>query len=275
MINKGKQITDMNLIKKMEIEILDEIVSFCEQHDLKYILAYGTLLGAVRHKGFIPWDDDIDILMPRDDYQKFIKLYKNNQDYTLLECTRDDSYLYAFAKLYNAHTFMEEYDIDVRCDLGLYVDIFPYDGIEGTPQNSSKFLKHCETLEKKRLYAMLSKDKFMHSNPLLNIGRSTYWKYLHNKGASYFAKKLNELSQTYTLKNTTWAGCLCTRKSEEQMLPIDVFTETTKMLFEGKEYCVPVNYDLMLKTQYGDYMKFPPVEERVYKHNFKLWECKR
>ena len=277
MIKKGKEITDIEVVKKIEVNVLDTIVDFCDQHNLRYILAYGTLLGAVRHKGFIPWDDDIDILMPRKDYQKLVELWKDTEDYGLFEITRNDDYIYAFAKMYDKHTFMLERGIEVRCDMGIYVDIFPYDAVDHTYEQSKKFIKKCETLEKCRVYSLMPYSSILHEDARKNFGRKILWKILRKLGPSYFSKKLNALYPKYVDQFDTCEnlGCLCTRDVSKELLPREVFDDVTELEFEGRMYKVPAKYDLMLTIKYGDYMQLPPMEERVFKHGFKAWECER
>ena len=277
MIYKGKEITEIQQVKSIEIKVLNVIVDFCEQHNLKYLLAYGTLLGAVRHKGFIPWDDDIDIFMPRPDYQKLISLWKDNDNYGLLECTKNKNYIYPFAKMYDKHTIILEKEIDIQCDMGIYVDIFPYDSINNTYEESRKFLKKCETYEKCRLYSALPYEKILHENKIKNLGRFALWRVLKTFGPAYFSRKENQLYQKYAdqFDTTEQMGCLWTRKAELEIVPRNVFDETMDMEFEGKMYKIPANYDVMLKTKYGDYMQLPPEEDRVLHHGFKVWECER
>lgn len=126
-----KEINTVEL-KRIELDILKYIKTQCEKYNLRYYLAYGTLLGAVRHKGFIPWDDDIDIHMPREDYDKLIELEYNNPDskYKLLSPKYNKDYYYSFAKMVDNETILEETGLKQIKELGVYVDIFPLDYIK-------------------------------------------------------------------------------------------------------------------------------------------------
>ena len=269
---KLRQITDVSQIKKKEIEILDYVVSVCERHGLKYILAYGTLLGAVRHKGFIPWDDDIDILMPRNDYEKLKNIWNEDKQYKLLDCIKDREYIYPFMKIVDKKTKLEEYDVEKQIDLGIYIDIFPYDGTPEDKAKRQKFLKKCECLEKLRLYSMLSIDKILHTDKKKNFVRKILWVCLKKIGPARISRKMEKTISKYSRETAEWQGCLCTRFSYREVMPKKVWGDIIELEFEGKKYKVPKEYDEMLKTNYGDYMTLPPEEERCLKHNFKVWE---
>lgn len=269
---KLRQITNLEQIKEKELEILDYVVDFCDNHNLKYFLAYGTLLGAVRHKGFIPWDDDIDILMPRNDYEKLKIIWNKDSCYKLLDCMEDKEYIYPFMKVSDSKTKLEEHDVEEHMDLGIYIDIFPYDGVVKDTKKRQKFLKKCEYLEKLRLYSMLSIDKILHTDKKKNFMRKILWVFLRKIGPAKISRKMEKFIAKNRVENAEWQGCLCTRFSYREVMPKEVWGETVELEFEGKMYKAPKEYDKMLKTNYGDYMTLPPEEERCLKHNFKAWE---
>ena len=142
-------------LRKIQISILDEFSIFCEENKLNYLLTGGTLIGAVRHKGFIPWDDDIDVAMPRADYERFLSSF-NVEGYRIITPYNNEKYVYPFAKLVNSKTRIIEHT-DTDSDLGIYIDIFPIDYI---PQKSIKsyyrkrkifeFVMSCKMAEKKK-----------------------------------------------------------------------------------------------------------------------------
>ncbi len=267
------RITDIEEVKKIEVEILDAFVSFCEKNNLKYFLAYGTLLGAARHKGFIPWDDDIDVTMPRPDYQKLLELWPKEDRYTLLECNRSDDYTYPFAKICDAKTYIQENNVELSYDMGIYIDIFPIDAIHGTKEDSKHFLRSLQNLEKCRMYSMMPCKYILKSDSKLNITRKLLWKILKNIGPHRFSKHMNRQSQKYSYSADVCGGVLCTRYPDREIYPLQLLEETTLVEFAGKQYVAPAAYDTILTICYGDYMQLPPEEERVLKHNFKAWRC--
>ena len=124
-------------IKQLALNILKDVAEFCDHHDIKYALAYGTMLGAVRHEGFIPWDDDIDIMMPREDYNRFIQLYNDsNSRYKVFSIETDNTYTYTMAKVFDQDTLMIDNTLWRNFDkAGVFVDIFPVDGL---PESKSE-----------------------------------------------------------------------------------------------------------------------------------------
>lgn len=271
---KGRKITDLNEIKQIEINILDQIVSVCEKYNLKYILAYGTLLGAIRHNGFIPWDDDIDIIMPRNDYNKLIEIWKDDK-YILVECMKNKDYIYPFAKVYDNDTILEETIVDNSTKLGIYVDIFPCDAIKGTKEESIKFFKKCELVEKMRLYSVNPYEKILNKDKKKNLGRKFIWVCLRKIGPARFSRYFTKIVQKYEFNDVSYVGCICNRHYEKQIVPKELFEELIDVKFENKLYKAPKNYDLMLTRIYGDYMKLPPIEERHLAHAFNAWKCDR
>ena len=116
-------------IQSVSLEVLKDVHDFCITNDIRYSLAYGTLIGAVRHQGFIPWDDDIDIFMPRPDYEKFCKIYPSEK-YKLISSYDQDSYL-AFSRVCEMDkTLVKEFVPWCKCDTGVWIDVFPLDGAE-------------------------------------------------------------------------------------------------------------------------------------------------
>lgn len=274
-MSEEHRIIGIEEIKSKEIAILDKIVEVCEKNKLKYFIAYGTLLGAVRHKGFIPWDDDIDLLMPRKDYQKLLEVWDNEGAYQILECTKDFQYVYPFAKVIDAYTVLEEYEVDQQYRMGVYVDIFPYDGIKGSIKKNKAFLKICEIMEKLRIYSMFSCDKILHENPKKNFGRKFLWRILTQIGPAKISRWQNKFAQKYIKERADFQGFLCTCCSRKELLPAELFDNTIMIEFEGKKYCAPAQFDEILKREYGDYMKFPPKEQQHLTHNFKAWEVRK
>ena len=123
----------LDKLHSVQIEILDEIVGICDKHNLTYFLIGGTLLGAVRHKGFIPWDDDLDIAMPREDYEKFLKIAKTELDkkYYLHDISIDKNYWQPFIKIRKNNTLFDEKMIDnIETHKGIFVDVFPFDNLK-------------------------------------------------------------------------------------------------------------------------------------------------
>ena len=137
-----QEIKTVEELQKIELEILKYIDKVCKENNLTYFLAYGTLIGAIRHKGFIPWDDDVDIQMPRDDYNKLCDILKEeNGRYKLLDHKEGLGYIYPFAKVIDSNTRLIETGLTETVNMGVYIDIFPIDGTPNDFKKRKKYLK--------------------------------------------------------------------------------------------------------------------------------------
>ena len=251
-MNKGKLLS-LDNIKLIEIEILDHVVSVCNQYKLRYYIMYGTLIGAVRHKGFIPWDDDIDIVMPRKDYEQLTSIFSQTkgQRYILLN-DNTKGYTLPFAKVVDTKTQILEETLDDFENNGIWIDIFPYDGI----QNKFHY-KTCYLLNKCRAASI-----YKHF-PKGRGGSYWEWKLCRIIGYRFFAKLYNKICTKYDYETSDEVGFMGSLKGHFSR---DIMNEKTLLEFEGKKYCAPKNYDYILSFIYGDYMTLPPENERITHH---------
>jgi lipopolysaccharide cholinephosphotransferase len=246
------------------LEILDEFVNICNENNLIYFLDGGTLLGAVRHKGFIPWDDDIDVAMPRNDYEKFLDIYHNIKysKYYLLSYRSPENtpcHYEPFSKLSKKGTVYAESDADKNKYCGIWIDIWPYDNcfLLFTPLHS-KLIKSTWRLYriKANIDTPKNKIKLIISKLLCGIFTLNFLKSLQRQFYllfdNYNTRYISFFSGKYRYKKET--------HKIDEILPL------SKVLFKGKEYYAPGNWDLFLKTLYGNYMELPPIEQRV-NHN--------
>lgn len=254
-----KPITDKQELRQIQLDILDWVVDFCKSHDLRYFLSSGTLLGAIRHKGYIPWDDDIDLYMPRKDYNKFIKLFNDPSDTIELKKQGSKKYLYTFAKVCNKHTLLLEDEVP-GFELGINIDIFPVDFVSDDINTRKKLWWW-----KKKLYR-IRRAKLQNTNFL--DSKFNYLCYRHVPIPLRIVDKLiHKLFQdnepTNTMCNLTesggpYDGCFSRECIEGKPVEVE---------FEGKKYQAMYGWDEYLKATYGNYMQLPPVDQRVT-HNF-------
>lgn len=257
----------MDYLRKLqltELEILNEIHRICQSNHLSYFLVGGTLLGAVRHKGFIPWDDDLDIAMPRKDYTRFLELCETalNPQYYLHCINTDKEYWLPFAKIRKKDTLFDEANIShLDVPKGIYVDIFPLDDEfyedSWEKRNRTRIIKKLNSLilYKKHYYDNKEKPLKLRLSALLAFPFSIRQIYLlqtrlmckHNqKGGKYYA---NYGSNYNPIKQT---------------IPKEMYEPAKPIDFEGNSYLAPNNCDFILKRIYGDnYMQLPPEEKRV------------
>lgn len=244
------------------LEILKYIDGICKDNNLKYYLYAGTLLGAIRHKGFIPWDDDLDICMPRSDYNKLIKIMKksDNEKYSL-KCIENSKkeYNYCFGKMVDNNTVVKEIGKFQGDDLGVWVDIFPLDGVGND-------LKKAKCIIKKS-------RKYVRQILLLEVGRK-----MNNKGKLLYTigrRHLNRILRYKLKKNnfydSKYVADVTILDFDELIFEGDNFKGDRATIFENIEVSIPRDSESILKIMYGDYMELPPEEERVPVHNCEIW----
>lgn len=250
-----KQLT-IDEVKTIEISLLDYIVSVCHEHRLNYYLAYGTLLGAVRHKGFIPWDDDIDIYMLRDDYQKLVSLLGDNAHgrYRLLSVYNEEDYYYEYAKVVDTNTMLKVDNLKENKKEGVWVDIFPLDAI-GKLVGLQKFFINisvaCRILS---VYQKFPSEK-------RNIVFYPIWALAKAIGPRFFLKVTEKLATRG--KDKERVGYMASMGVDQYYFPREWCEKTCLVDFEGKQYRAFERYDDYLRNQYGDYMTLPPEDQRI------------
>ena len=256
-----KKITSTDELKKVQIDILLYIDKICKKNKIKYFLAYGALLGSIRHKGFIPWDDDIDITMPRLDYERFIKVMKTNKGIYRLVCLENckKDYSYPFAKVCDARTIINEPWRPMKEEIGVYVDIFPLDGLGDTEKNAKENAKKLLKITKQIWFMETVKNQNIKGRILNFIGRKNLNKYF-----KYIAKKNNYYKSKYV-------GMLAWPSDHIEYIEQKYYLEMISGDFEGNSFPIPKYYDAILNNRYGDYMTFPPLDKRKRHHPFEAW----
>lgn len=264
----------MRLLDKYEIRniqqnILQEFRAICERENLKYSLYAGTLIGALRHKGFIPWDDDIDVALPRDDYEKFLKVFNDTHhpSYLRLCDSRITSgYDYPFMKLEDTRTVCKGMGKETQCpELGIHIDIF---AIDGMPKCQSLALLHCKMMTFLRHCCEMSrlslgvKERAFSKRCLIAAFK------ICTLGApmSFWHRLSNFLGSLFDMKKSRWSGNVVWGYGVREMVPTECYEKRTKVSFEGEEYDAFSDYDTYLRTVYGDYMTPPPPEKRIGIH---------
>lgn len=255
-------------MKKIELDILIYIDKICKKNDIQYSIAGGTLLGAVRHKGFIPWDDDIDVFMTRANYIKFIDVLKkeNNNKYLLLNANIQKDYYYAFSKIVNTKTTMIETDTKKIKDYGIYVDLFPIDNIPDDLEERRLFLKKVNKY--KKMLDLTCSIRYKNKSKLNLFLRKIIYFCSSSRLSNYFAKKIDFLSQKYYNKKTQEQGTVVGGYGEKEIMKKNIYNEYIKIKFENHYFQALKNYDFYLKKLYGNYMELPPKEKRISHHSY-------
>ena len=251
-------------LKDVELLIFKDFKKICEENDLKYYLWFGTEIGAVRHQGFIPWDDDIDIAMFREDYEKFLKIMeeKSCEKYTVLDSRYNEDYFFQFGRLsLNGTHWVEFWDKYVSFDLGMHVDLFILDKL---PNNKIKrwfYMRICLILCK--CYAILA-IKFDEGSKVVQLIVNTLHPIFNAIGLTpkFFQKKLPKLLRRYENTDSKYFADLTLNT-----LSVFGFSDlepSKEVQFEDVYARIPNNQDATLGQVYGDYMTLPPEEERFW-----------
>ncbi|MBQ8849455.1 MAG: LicD family protein [Clostridia bacterium] len=248
-------------IKIIELDLLRNFINVCEKLNLKYYLLGGTLLGAVRHKGFIPWDDDIDVGMPRGDYEIFIS---DGQRYLseglfIQSIETEPELLMNFAKLRNSNTtFVEESIKHCRVNHGVYIDVFPLDYYPDDEKGQ-------RTVDRKnRFYTRrIASEYSFEEKGIKRKTISAILKLMYPSSKNVLRKR-QELFKSVAKSNLLANYCGAWGKKE--IVPADWYGDGVMLEFEGIQVSAPKEYDKWLTQVYGDYMKLPPKEKRVPHH---------
>ena len=263
----------MNELQQIEFDILKKLDSICKEYGIHYFLAYGTVLGAVRHKGFIPWDDDIDVIMFREEYEKFCSLPADafQGELFLQTVYTDVEYPFPFAKLRkNGTAYVEQGMEKIRMHHGIFVDIFPLDYI---PQKRTK--QFIQRFWAEYLWIFMAKNRIQGGMKrilvnLLNLGcKEDKEKYIERIRKLEKKIECSKEENSDKLALMTYGGRA--RYAKEYFLVNDF--DTIYMEFEGQKFPVMSGYDKLLSISYGDYMQIPPENKReqhlVYYANYE------
>ena len=259
-------------LKALQLDLLQAVDAFCEEKGIAYSMSCGTMLGAIRHKGYIPWDDDIDICMLRADFNKLVSLFPKvlNGKYIFVSLERDSKWDRAYGKIYDSRTHFYEPDRAKYkgYPLGINIDVFPIDNV---PEEENRWLKY----NKKRLFLqkvyaikyieLTSREWYKNivlillKGLLLPFSKRSLAELLDKWGQRYNeidSSKVFECSQGLHLKHGF-------NKS--------IFFQRNKYPFEDRLFMGFTNYDEYLKNAYGEYMKLPPIEKQVSHHEFEAF----
>lgn len=258
-------------IKGVEVGILHYFAAFCQQNDISFFLSNGTLLGAVKYGGFIPWDDDVDVLVPREDYEKLLRLFQDNGQYALCCRQRCPAYRYPFAKLCDVTTQLDETNVDNGTVLGINMDIFPLDS---WAPNRKKAMRQAKA--NKLRTKCLGYSKTIRFIP--GEGRTGFGKWLRTAvhplfqkfGPDLFCKRMDrEAKRHWKQIPSPYLGSIAwPAYGTREVLDAQLFSSAVPVTFEGSQYPAPAGYEAYLTSLYGNYRQDPPIEKQVTHHNF-------
>lgn len=267
-----KQIKSIREMQEIELNILKKVHSFCIENGIKYYLTYGTLIGAIRHDGFIPWDDDIDIIMLRDQYDRFLRLFPEKADemglFLASPYSSDHYYPHEYSKVCDSSTILIERMSKIDSNLGVYIDVFPLDNVPDGKIQSRIF--HLKTRLFRRLLnaanTNLSTDDYTKH---YNASKQVMIKLLHAVPIRWTFNRYEKMVHQYKCKKSRYVMQL--ESDSGAIHEKNWFNKTILHKFEDGEFCIPEQYDPFLRHLYGDYMKLPPADQQIPHHVIDVW----
>ena len=268
-MTKNKKELSLSEIQNRELRILQYLHEICVENNITYFLFYGTLLGAVRHKGFIPWDDDLDVIVPREDYERLLVILHNQDKYRLLANEYYSDYYYPFAKLVDPETKLVEYGVLECKELGVWVDIFPLDT---TPNNPILQKLHVKTVNKLiNMNRYISAEEEALKKEMNTVPKKIKYIIAKRFKNNTLINMVNKVAKIYSKKNTKYMGDLLWGSDFDLVFLREWFGKPRQMQFENGLYYIPSDYDSLLKQIYGDYMELPPEEKRHSNHAYSCY----
>ncbi len=235
-------------IRERQLNLMRYLKKICEENKIDYYLAYGTLLGAVRHSGFIPWDDDVDIYVNGNDIDRLAELIYKSEQYELITCKNCHSYYGQVALMVDRNSVADVNCFPLQATTGISIDVFPLYGLPSPGRQLEEYIEKLKELEMKK------------------------WNCLYDKEMCHKATlELNDYISSYKLEAAEYTGFFLGTEFTKDYLKREFFDTKDFLMFEGEEFCVPGQYKEILRVIYGDYMKLPPKEKRGGRHYYKAY----
>lgn len=260
--------TELNLeqVKTIQVDILKALHAFCKKQNIRYYLASGTLIGAIRHNGYIPWDDDIDVYMPRPDYDTFLATFnRQSPRYQVKSLELDPDFPFPYAKVFDTNTLLKEHT-RIQYTLNINIDLFPLDGIDEADRFLLK-LQHFLNLVQQFKIMPYDKRRGIIKNTILYSIRLA----LSPITSQFIIKRMIQNARKYPYDRCKKVAVLCEGVKNNYIYDKSVFSGDETHLFEDGMFYIPKGYKEYLTKAYGDFMQLPPAEKRTTHHNFEAY----
>lgn len=256
--------------KKIQLDILKTVTGYCRELGLSCFLYHGTLLGAVRHRGYIPWDDDIDLAMPRPDFERLSRSFnRDNRGCRLLTHLQEPDFPYPLAKVsHNGSRLVENTAIQFA-GLGVNIDIYIIDGLPDQKVRQKRLIRSI-ALYRRILDAKLiavNPHRVFYKNGIITAGKLA----LAPVNYRSIVSKIDRKARAFTYDRGGWAASLTWGYGAREIAPRSCFQDRVLVQFEDSRYYAPAGYHEILTRLYGDYMQLPPAEKRVTHHSFTAY----
>lgn len=258
-------------LKSIQLEMLKEVDRFCKKNNIEYFLACGTLLGAVRHKGFIPWDDDIDICMKRDQYDLFFKIFNNkNSRYKAINIDNEQNYYLQFGKVIDTNTALYE-NASNAMEIGVFIDVFPLDSLPENKKEIEKFRNSLIVYEQLLVLKniKINNKRTFTQNMVIVFGKMLSSIYKREKLIKIIDKKSKKYNNDKRAINI--GRISIPRYQTKHTVNKKEYSFTVDLQFEGYFFKAPVGYHDVLSAQFGNYMILPEKDKQKPHHSFEAY----
>lgn len=273
--NKNDEPLTLDEIHHVTLDVLKKIQEICKEHQITYFVAYGSLIGAVRHKGFIPWDDDFDIMMLRPDYDRFCAIcnesINGHGDYALMNPDNNKDYPFNISRFCDLRYRMVRDDNETDAGMGIFIDIYPLDGLGNDISTIKGPLNEIKQFLLRLAWIARSSKMFVPKHNIIKkIVRLPIWMGTRLLGGRFFYRLMKRIIMRYDFSESKYVGCFVW-DADMVCFPKKYFEGTTSLQFEGIAVDVPKEYDKVLRISYGDYMKLPPEENQHPTHGYQIF----
>lgn len=253
---KNLTIMTPDTIRKKQLEIVSYVVDVCKRHNLNIFMGGGTLLGAVRHAGYIPWDDDVDLILPMPDYKKMTEIILKEDVYDIYNTYVDPDCSNFYTRIMDRDSVIKRWSYPNMTTSGVDIDVFPLSGTPKRIHEINSFFNRLRSL--RRMYASAMSYTKEETNELLSL-------------RSELRATIIEMSEQYDFYQSETAGNLFSKYLGKDLMPRSIYDETVYLKFEDLELPAPAGYDVYLDYLYGDYMTPPSEKDRYAPHNYKAF----
>lgn len=273
MNRKPLSLRDLQLL---ELEILKLLRDICNEYGLRYYLAGGTLIGAVRHNGFIPWDDDIDVCMPRPDCMKLLEISNDGwlDDYRRIDYFEDNhNALSATLRIYDVRTELQFQDVSTKMNFGCWIDVFAFDGLSPSPIKRKMHFAEMRLVYDLFLCRITKFGGKRRSKivEILQYGLLPVLPLIRMVSPYSYLKKMDRIARRYSYEDSEYVGVLEGRAGAKEAMRKDDMNPPIMVTFEGENFAAMANYDEYLTNLYGDYMQLPPEDQRISRHDIQFF----
>ena len=273
----GKRRLTLKELQQVELDILKSFHSFCLEHNLRYYMGGGTLIGAVRHKGFIPWDDDIDLMMPRPDYMKLVDLVKNDCMLDNIHkvdcCYFNPNSLSSAMRIFDVRTELTFDNFRIPYTLGCWIDVFPVDGLDSSIVKRKRHFRKMRIAMDLYLCSITKLGGKRRSKVLtiLQYGIVPILPFIRLFKNHQYTAWLDSISRRNKYEDCDWVGVLEGRAVEKEAMLKSKMEPVVEVEFEKCKFWAMANYDEYLTNLYGNYMELPPEADRVSRHEISVY----